>query len=78
MKLESEKNIDEILDLFHNAEGPIVLEVELDLEQQFAPKLASKKLDSGKMITADLEDMTPLLGDDVINGIKEEAFNINK
>ena len=78
LKLISEKNIDEVLDLFNATEGPIILEVELDLEQQFAPKLASKKLDSGKMITADLEDMTPLLGDAVINEIKEEAFKINR
>lgn len=78
MKLSSEKNMDEMLDLFHRTDGPRILEVELDLEQQFAPKLASKKLASGKMVTAELEDMTPLLGDDILKKIEEEAFNINR
>lgn len=41
--------------------GPQVCEVMLDLAQPFAPKLASKRLPDGRMVTAPLEDMTPLL-----------------
>ena len=37
-------------------------EVVLDLAQAFAPKLASKKLPDGRMVSAPLEDLTPLLG----------------
>ncbi|AGA28159.1 thiamine pyrophosphate-binding protein [Singulisphaera acidiphila] len=41
--------------------GPQVCEVMLDLAQAFAPKLASKKLADGRMVSAPLEDLTPLL-----------------
>ena len=41
--------------------GPQLCEVMLDLAQSFAPKLASKKLPDGRMVSAPLEDLTPLL-----------------
>jgi len=42
-------------------DGPAVCEVMLDLSQSFAPKLSSRKLDDGRMVTAPLEDMAPFL-----------------
>ena len=36
-------------------------EVFLDLSQQFAPKVSSRKLDDGRMVSAPLEDMAPFL-----------------
>lgn len=41
--------------------GPIICEVMLDLEQPFAPKLSSRRLDDGRMVTSPLEDMAPFL-----------------
>jgi len=41
--------------------GPAVCEVGLDLNQQFAPKLSSRRLTDGRMVTAALEDMAPFL-----------------
>ena len=38
-----------------------VCEIMLDLAQSFAPKLSSRKLDDGRMVTAPLEDMAPFL-----------------
>ncbi len=43
------------------APGPQICEVILDLEQAFAPKLASRKLPDGRMISPPLEDMAPFL-----------------
>ncbi len=42
-------------------EGPILCEVILDRTQGFEPKLSSKKLPDGRMVTAPLEDMAPFL-----------------
>ncbi len=42
-------------------EGPQMCEVILDLAQPFAPKLSSRKLENGKMISSPLEDMAPFL-----------------
>lgn len=36
-------------------------EIAIDLEQQFSPKLSSRKLPDGSMVTASLEDMAPFL-----------------
>lgn len=41
--------------------GYAMCEVVLDLEQQFAPKLSSRKLADGSMVTSSLEDMAPFL-----------------
>ena len=43
------------------APGPTMCEVFLDLEQQFAPKLSSRKLDDGRMVSSPLEDLAPFL-----------------
>lgn len=75
--LQQEGKMEESLDQFLTCKGPVLLEVVLDLDQEFAPKLASKKLEDGTMVTAELEDMTPLLGKEVIQQIKEQALAID-
>lgn len=42
-------------------DGPVICEIILDLDQQFAPKLSSKKLPDGRMISPPLEDLSPFL-----------------
>lgn len=54
---ELDRAIGETLDV----EGPALCEIILDLEQAFAPKLSSRKLDDGRMVTSALEDMAPFL-----------------
>jgi acetolactate synthase-1/2/3 large subunit len=41
--------------------GPELIVVELDRAQGFEPKLSSKRLPDGRMVTAPLEDMAPFL-----------------
>jgi len=41
--------------------GRFICEVVIDLDQQFSPKLSSKKLADGSMVTSPLEDMWPFL-----------------
>jgi acetolactate synthase-1/2/3 large subunit len=42
-------------------DGARICEVMLDLDQQFAPKLASRKLPDGRMVSSPLEDLAPFL-----------------
>jgi acetolactate synthase-1/2/3 large subunit len=42
-------------------EGRFICEIHLDLDQHFSPKLSSKKLEDGSMVTSPLEDMWPFL-----------------
>lgn len=41
--------------------GPAICEVFVDKAQTFAPKLSSRKLEDGTMVTAPLEDLSPFL-----------------
>ncbi len=43
------------------ADGPQLLEVVLDPEQPFSPKLASRQLETGEMVSSPLEDLAPFL-----------------
>jgi acetolactate synthase-1/2/3 large subunit len=53
--------LDEVIQATLSLEGPVICEVMLDLAQAFAPKLSSRKLEDGSMISASLEDMSPFL-----------------
>jgi len=53
---------DEVIKGTMALEGPIICEIMLDLAQVFAPKLSSHKLEDGRMVSASLEDMSPVLG----------------
>ena len=42
-------------------EGPHLCEIMLDKRQAFAPKISSRRLDDGTMVSAPMEDMAPFL-----------------
>jgi acetolactate synthase-1/2/3 large subunit len=44
-----------------DGDGPQMCEVMLDKAQAFAPKLSSRRLDDGSMVTSALEDLAPFL-----------------
>ena len=50
-----------------NESGPIILNVKLDPNQGFEPKLSSKKLPNGELVSSSLEDMYPFLNEDELN-----------
>jgi acetolactate synthase-1/2/3 large subunit len=57
-------DFNEELQMLINLEGPILINVKLDPLQMFEPKLSSKKLPGGKMVSAPLEDMFPFLSEE--------------
>jgi len=59
IKCTSETNT--VLERSLNSNGPLICEVLLNLKQEFSPKLASKILDDGSMISSSLENMSPSL-----------------
>ncbi|HEX4139952.1 MAG TPA: thiamine pyrophosphate-binding protein [Candidatus Methylacidiphilales bacterium] len=60
MKIEGEHFAEQIAEALRSS-GPVLCEVMLDRAQGFEPKLSSKKLPDGRMVTAPLEDMAPFL-----------------
>lgn len=60
-RCQSHSELDASIAATLSVDGPAVCEIMLDLDQAFSPKLSSRKLDDGRMITAPLEDMAPFL-----------------
>jgi len=60
-KLVNNQELDAKLPLIFATPGPVLIEVMLDPFEVLGPKAASKKLTSGQMVSAPLEDMAPFL-----------------
>jgi acetolactate synthase-1/2/3 large subunit len=45
-------------------DSPFMLEVMIDKGQQFSPKLSSRRLEDGSMVSSPLEDLVPFLSDE--------------
>ena len=73
---DSETALQDDLELSTSISGPYLHEIILDLDQQFMPKLSSKKLQDGSMTTSELEDMAPFLGETTMQRIMQEAMSI--
>ncbi|WP_330598702.1 thiamine pyrophosphate-binding protein [Christensenella tenuis] len=76
-KLETTEKMDAVLKEILSHDGPALCEVLLDPEQAFEPKLSSRKLEDGTMISPSLEDMYPFLDreefeENMIKGSKNE------
>lgn len=59
--IKPEETKDSLAWLLENNSDPVLLEVMLDIKQTFSPKLASRKLADGTMVSPELEDMAPFL-----------------
>jgi acetolactate synthase-1/2/3 large subunit len=60
-RIDSHENISERIAAVLDAPGPQLCEVTLDKAQAFAPKLSSRRLEDGTMVTSALEDLAPFL-----------------
>jgi acetolactate synthase I/II/III large subunit len=60
-KVSRHSELSEGIEATLKGSGPALCEIVLDQNQPFAPKLASKRLPDGRLVTAPLEDMTPIL-----------------
>jgi len=60
MRIEG-ANFEAAIDQAFNICGPSLCEVMLDPDQQFEPKVSSKQLPDGRIVSAPLEDLYPFL-----------------
>lgn len=61
VRIEHIKGIAAAIETFLASEGPMICEVMLDPEQNFEPKLSSKVLPDGKIVSPPIDDMYPFL-----------------
>ena len=64
MKIASIEDLDDKADDLVNASGPLICEVITPAQQLLIPRVASKKLDDGSMISMPYDDMFPFLDRD--------------
>jgi len=57
-------------------DGPVIVDAVVDSDQFFVPKLSSKRLPDGTMVSPSLEDMFPFLSDTEMDSIKKEVAEI--
>ncbi len=60
-QINSLKNLEKNIDVVLKNPGPTLTEVIVDKNQLFEPRLASKKLKNGQIVSPPLEDMAPFL-----------------
>lgn len=63
----------EVLDELMTRDGPLLINVIVDPQQEFAPRIKSRIDDNGKFITPELDDMHPFLDPVVLNQVRESA-----
>lgn len=69
-KVMSIDDMEKVVPQFLESDGPALLEAFVDCEQNFEPKLSSKQLPDGTMVSPTLDDMFPFL--------PEEEYKANK
>ena len=60
-QIADHSQVDSVLAEVLASKGPVICEVLLPIDYKFAPKLSSKKLDDGRMVSSPLEDLSPFL-----------------
>lgn len=61
IRIDSTDDLEAGIETFLNADGPIVCEAVIGHAQDFEPKLSSRKLPDGTIVSPSLEDMSPFL-----------------
>jgi len=61
VRISSQKNLKEKIKKVLEMEGPVVCEVMIDPDMQIAPRISSKVLEDGTIISSPLEDLWPFL-----------------
>jgi acetolactate synthase-1/2/3 large subunit len=73
--LRSESDLDN-LDQLIMEDGPLVLNIEVDPRQEFAPRIKSRVDENGKFVTPELDDMHPFLEAKIVQSLRSEAQSI--
>ncbi len=60
-RISRHQDLSDQIEVFLNSPGLQICEIILDLAQAFAPRLSSRRLDDGSMVTSPLEDMYPFM-----------------
>lgn len=60
-EVSNQKNVDAVIELVLACDGPVLCNVIVDPDQNFVPKLSSKVLPDGQIVSPSMDDMFPFL-----------------
>lgn len=60
-KIKTNKDVKKVIEKVMKTDGPVMVEVMIDPMQAFLPKVSSKRLENGTMVSSPIEDMAPFL-----------------
>jgi len=66
-KIDNQKKLNEKIRKILNSKGPHICEIIITPNQQTQPKVSSKKLENGSMISMPIENMYPFLSEEELN-----------
>ncbi len=66
------KNLDQYL----TKDGPMLIDIHVDPQQEFEPRIKSRVDENGKFVTPELDDMFPFLEPRVLESIRQSAIEI--
>lgn len=75
IKVDSLDSFDVISKILASS-GPFLIELMVDTEQEFCPKLKSRMGDNGKFITPELDDMYPFIERSELNKVRDSVTKI--
>ncbi len=61
LRIQTEKEVSEVTNRMFEKNGPVLCEIIVDENQNFEPKLSSRRLDDGTMISPEIDDMYPFM-----------------
>lgn len=75
LRISSARDIEKLNDVL-DGNGPIVVHIDVDPEQNFEPRIKSRMQPNGTFVTPSLDDMFPFLPEREIESIRAEAASI--
>lgn len=75
VRIDNSNDIEEKVKEVLNGNDPVLCEVVVDEKQNFEPKLSSKRLPDGTMVSPPIDDMFPFLDREVFDAIKASVPN---
>ena len=72
-KIENIEDAKEVVREVLSMEGPVICEVIVDPNQNFEPKLSSRVLSDGRIVSSQIDDMFPFLDREEYEKIKKSA-----
>ncbi len=64
------------LDALLAQDGPLLIDIQVDPQQEFTPRIKSRVDENGKFLTPALDDMFPFLDPQIVQQVRQSALSL--